>query len=266
MRLTLVMGEVVSCVVLFAACGVEPKSTSQPTAYEKASLTRGARLYDNWMKEKRVTPQGPNPGYALTPGKVTNVASTWRCNECHGWDYRGATGVYGSGSHYTGVVGVLHAKEDEADELFEVIKNGIEGKAMTSFVEQQHADADVWDLVKFIKEGTLDLSALIDSSGKPVGADVAVGKTLFEQGLPGTDPGATCAACHGTDGKRVNFHTAPQSPEFLGTVAQGNPWQFQHYVRFGYAGGPVMPAFNERGWTMQNVLDVLAYVQTLPVD
>ena len=34
-------------------------------------------------------------------------ADTWRCKECHGWDYAGKDGAYGSGDHRTGIVGVL---------------------------------------------------------------------------------------------------------------------------------------------------------------
>lgn len=240
-----------------------PARMSEPTPYEQASVTRGARLYDNWMKEKGVTVTEPNPGYALTAGQSTNPTATWSCNECHGWDYRGVEGAHGTGAHYTGVMGVLHAKSDEADELFELIKNGIPGEAMPGFAAQAHSDAEIWDLVKFVKEGTLDLSEHIEADGNLKHADAAAGKVLFEQGLPGSDPALACAACHGADGRKVNFHPAPAEPEYLGTVSD-NPWQFQHHVRFGYAGGLTMPAFSERGWTMQNIVDVLAHVQTLP--
>jgi thiosulfate dehydrogenase len=254
-------------VVAFAACGPQltNPNLSESTAsfLERASLTRGARLYDNWMKEKRVTMTEPNPGYAMTKGSSTNVAASWRCNECHGWDYRGVDGVYGAGAHFTGVEGVLHARDREPEELFKLIRDGVESEGMSAFSKQNFEKADLWDIVKFIREGTIDLSDRIDPQGKPVGADVAAGKVLYERGLPNTDPLQSCAGCHGLDGRRINFHTAPQTPEYLGTVAQ-NPWQFQHYVRFGYAGGLVMPAFNDRGWSFQNVLDVLSYAQTLP--
>lgn len=247
-------------VVLCAGCG---GSTSSSTPYQRADLVRGARLFDNWMKEKRLTLTTPNPGYALTQGKSTSVTASWRCNECHGWDYRGKDGAYATGSHFTGVIGVLDARADPPEEVFDTVRNGVEGKAMTAFGKQQFSDADIWDLAKFLREGTIDLKANTDATGNLVGGDAVAGKVLYEQGLPGTDYYQTCAYCHGTDGRRVNFHTAPQAPEYLGTVTD-SPAQFVHHVRFGYAGGNVMPAHHDRGWTVKNVLDVLAYAETLP--
>jgi thiosulfate dehydrogenase len=234
----------------------------ESTPYQQANLTRGGRLYDNWMKEKGVTPTSKNPGYALTSGKSTSVTATWRCNECHGWDYRGIEGVYAAGTHFTGVEGLLEAARDAPDELFNTIRDGVDGQAMSSFATEQFTDSDVWDLVKFIKEGTVNLASRIDGTGALVGADAAAGRQLFEHG-PGNNAALACASCHGADGREVNFHVPPQAPEYLGTVAS-NPWEFQHHVRFGYAGGLVMPSFNDHGMTIANVLDVLAYVQTLP--
>jgi len=237
---------------------------AEPTAYERASLTRGGRLYDDWMEERGVTVTQPNPGYALTMGKVTDAPQTWRCTECHGWDYRGVEGAYRTGAHFTGVMGVLHARQDPKEELFEVIKNGIEGEAMSAFGSQAYSDEDLWDLVRFLKEGTVELSLHLDPEGGLLHADAAAGKVLFEQGLPGTDPAKTCVACHGADGKKVNFHEGEAEPEYLGTVAAEDPWEFQHHVRCGHPGGLTMPAFQDLGWTLENVLDVLAFVRTLP--
>lgn len=59
--------------------------------------------------------------------------------------------------------------------------------------------------------------------------------------------------CHGADGKTLNFGT-PQKPEYVGTVARENSWEFVHKVRFGQPGAD----------PLQEVLDVLAYSQSLP--
>ncbi len=74
----------------------------------------------------------------------------------------------------------------------------------------------------------------------------------------------TCAACHGPDGKQRNFGK-PDEPEFVGTVAKENPWEFLHKVRAGHPGSnPPMPAGLEVGWSVQDLLDILAHSQTLP--
>jgi thiosulfate dehydrogenase len=73
-----------------------------------------------------------------------------------------------------------------------------------------------------------------------------------------------CAACHGPDGKKLNFGK-PDDPEYIGTVANENPWEVAHKIRVGQPGSnPPMPTGVETGWSLQEVLDVLAYAQTLP--
>jgi mono/diheme cytochrome c family protein len=238
---------------------------SNTTPYQRADLTRGARLFDNWMGELGVTPTTINPGYLLTKGTSKSVTATWRCNECHGWDYLGVDGAYKTGSHFTGVQGLLVAQPDAPEEIFGFIQNGSEAKGMIAFgAHESFTDEDIWDLVKFIKEGMVDLSGKIDfATGLTITGDVARGKELYEKGLPGTNSFQTCLYCHGPDGRKVNFHTAPQAPEGLRNVAD-SPFQFVHHVRFGKAGGVLMPPYHDRGWTVDNAVDVLAYSLTLP--
>ena len=249
--------------VLSAGCGKTYATDTTP--YQRADLTRGARLFDNWMGEKGVTPTAINPGYSKTQGTSKSITASWRCNECHGWDYRGVDGAYRTGSHFTGVQGLLEPQGDPPEHLFEIIQGGSEAKGMTAFgVQQSFTDEDIWDLVKFIKEGMVDLSGKIDfATGLTITGDVARGKELYEKGIPGTNKFQTCLYCHGPDGRKINFHTAPQAPEGLRNVAD-SPFQFAHHVRFGKAGGVLMPPYHDRGWTVDNVVDVLAYSLTLP--
>ncbi|MDP2662373.1 MAG: cytochrome c, partial [Dehalococcoidia bacterium] len=88
---------------------------------------------------------------------------------------------------------------------------------------------------------------------KPIGGNATHGAQLF---------GSVCAACHNSDGKQLNFGSAAE-PEYVGTVAVDNPWEFVHKVRFGNA-GTSMPSGSVTGWNIQDVLDVLAHSQTLP--
>ena len=69
--------------------------------YEFADLIRGGLLYDKWWKVNG----GAEPMTNFNPiwsSQNTNArmgADTWRCKECHGWDYIGLDGRYSSGSH-----------------------------------------------------------------------------------------------------------------------------------------------------------------------
>ncbi|MHC5005427.1 MAG: hypothetical protein ACYTJ0_20185, partial [Planctomycetota bacterium] len=64
---------------------------------------RGGLMYDKWWTVAGVAePVGTHPLYPVD-GPQTG-SSTFRCKECHGWDYKGADGAYGKGSsHYTGI-------------------------------------------------------------------------------------------------------------------------------------------------------------------
>ena len=49
---------------------------------------------------------------------------------------------------------------------------------------------------------------------------------------------------------------------YVGTLANGNPWETLHKSRFGHSGS-AMPSTIDLGWSVQDAVDVLAYAQTL---
>jgi hypothetical protein len=71
-----------------------------------------------------------------------------------------------------------------------------------------------------------------------------------------------CAQCHGADGKLIVFRTEGID-EYLGSVANRDPWRFLHRTRFGTA-GTSMPVGHSLGRTIEDGRDLLAYAQTLP--
>ena len=77
----------------------------------------------------------------------------------------------------------------------------------------------------------------------------------------------SCKECHGRDGRERNFKDK-KNPEYVGTVANKNPWEAMHKLRNGHPGafvmGDAMPNMNEE-ISFQEQLDLLAYLQTLPV-
>ena len=240
---------VAGCAWLLVAGLPLAAAVAQPPA--PTSVGTGGRLYDKWWKEGAgmKAPPGDHPLWA---GQTTNKRkgeTTWRCKECTGWDYRGKDGAYGSGSRYTGFAGVMAAGARSVDELKAILKGAANPKHDFSSVLD---DAAVTHLATFMKHGPVDLAPVIDlKTKKPAKADADGGKRLF----------VSCAGCHGPDGAELNFGK-PDKPEYVGTVAKENPWEFQHKVRFGHPGAP-MPAGVEQGLSLQDVLDVLAYSQTL---
>ena len=218
-------------------------------------VTLGGRLYDKWWKELGLDePSEDNPVWARQDSNTRSGSDTWRCKECHGWDYKGAAGAYSSGSHFTGFPGIFAAQEKSEGEIL---------AQLTGEVDVDHdysamGEDALSNLVNFIKEGLVDVSPLIDPETKAaVGGDLSHGEELYS---------ATCVVCHGEDGRTLNFG-GDDEPEYVGTIALDNPWEFIHKVRAGQPGSvPPMPASIIAGWSLDDLLDLLAYAQTLPIE
>ena len=247
------------------SCPITMPTPTDPAGFTSADVGRGGKLYDNWWATAGKTEPTPDhPLWASRPDTTSNTgtgSATWRCKECHGWDYKGVAGVYGSGSHKTGFNGIFGTTMT-AQQVFDLLKND----AATTTNGHDYggttaglADADIWDLAKFVLQGQIDTSTFINSSKSFFTGNATTGATLFTSGIAG---GLGCVNCHGSDGKTINFKTPP-AVEYVGTVANDNPWEFQHKVRFGQP-NTQMPSAVMSGGTTQNVADVGAHAQTLP--
>jgi hypothetical protein len=218
-----------------------------------SDVIRGAQLYDKWFGVLGVEP--PSGDMPIWSRQTTNTRSgpdTWRCVECHGWDYRGAQGAYASGSHQTGFPDVKTlAAELSPEEIVGHLKGSKDpAHNFSAYLD----DTALTQLAIFLKNGTIDDTEYINPvSLQVIGGDAAHGKQLFT---------STCTECHGEDGKKIVFRTEGVD-EYLGSVANRDPWRFLHRTRFGTA-GTAMPVGMTLGWTPADGRDILAYAQTLP--
>ncbi|MCH7808521.1 MAG: hypothetical protein IIB60_04800, partial [Planctomycetes bacterium] len=232
-----------------------------PAGYVMADAIRGGALYDKWWKVTRaVEPTQDHPLWALRPDQTSNTRSggaTWRCKECHGWDYKGVDGDYGTygvDSHRTGFPGVFDTAVG-AQELFDLLKNDDAQTAMGhSYGDAGLGDDDIWDLVRMTLEGVVDTDETIDPSGLFTGSQ-SLGDFFYQD---------RCRHCHGADGRNLNFGL-PEDPVYLGTVANDNPWEFLHKVRYGHPGSAMGPA-EIIGWSVETSADVGTFSQTLPTE
>jgi mono/diheme cytochrome c family protein/ribosomal protein L37AE/L43A len=221
------------------------------TLPEDGELNLGGQLYDKWWEIAGADePTGDQPLWASQDTNTRSGTDTWRCKECHGWDYMGADGAYGSGSHFTGFPGVFGAAPQPEEEL----TAWLNGSANSDHDFSVMGDLAMAALVKFMREEMTDITAFIGDD-KAVAGDAGLGKEMFEN---------TCAACHGTDGKEINFGDE-DDPEYVGTVGRDNPWEFLHKAGYGQPGAP-MPSGFGLGWTLDDLANLAAYVQTLPTE
>jgi thiosulfate dehydrogenase len=225
------------------------------TPLEAANVARGGALYDEWWAVTRAAePSTDHPLWASRPDTTSNTRTgsiTWRCKECHGWDYKGVDGAYGSGSHRTGIRGIFGTVK-AAQDVFDLVKTG------HGYDAAGLSDASIWDLVKFVLEGQIDTGPIIDANRKFTGS-TANGETLYNSGIGSN---TSCKGCHGLDGLTPPLGY-PAFTEYPGLLSNQNPWEFQHKVRFGQPGRTMPSAVAARG-TLQDVVDLSAYCQTLP--
>lgn len=236
-------------VLLLAGVATVSARSAQKSADD---VVIGAQLYDKWYATLGISAPGGNmPAWERQTTNSRSGADTWRCAECHGWDYKGSEGAYGSGSHFTGFPGVIKLAAAMTPE--ETIGHLKGSKDPSHDFSKYIDDANLQKLALFLKEGVIDDAEFIDSvTLKVKNGDQGHGKQLYDQ---------TCAACHGADGKQIVFRTEGIN-ESLGEVANRDPFRFLHRTRFGVA-GTEMPVGRDLGWTPADGRDVLAYAQTL---
>ncbi|MBD3610422.1 MAG: cytochrome c [Gammaproteobacteria bacterium] len=233
-------------------------------------LAEGGRIYDKWWAELELKkPQGTHVGYS--PGGKKSGADTWRCKECHGWDYRGKEGAYSKGSHYSGITGIRKYAGGDVKEVMKILKNKHHQFDTVMF------DGALMLVAKFVVNGQVDMQKYIDDKNKQVNGNIRRGKKHFEN---------NCARCHSDDGRAMNLAHDADKVEYVGSVAAKNPWETLHKIRNGHPGsrmsmhrGRRMGMMHNRygGWEMneampamlselseQEQIDLLAYTQTLP--
>jgi thiosulfate dehydrogenase len=213
----------------------------------------GARIYDNWILAlDLVPPEGNHPLWDNQDSNTRSGVITWRCAECHGWDYKGVDGAYGAYSnHYTGFTGL----GDAVGATQEQVISWLDG---TVFPEHNFLaytnSAALNDLAAFLRTRQIDTDLIIDPNNGTALGDRRVGRNIYVD---------ICAACHGDNGQQINFGNG-LNPLYIGDMAVADPWQFLHKVRFGTPTSDRMPAYEDEDWSLSMMADVLAYSQILP--
>ena len=214
-------------------------SASALAAETESSMARGARLYDKYFGEnKTAKPTTDHPSYAIKDGKYGKDTS-WRCKECHGWDYKGKDGAYAKGGHATGIKGINGAAGKDPAAISALLRDKVHG-----YSEAQLSAKDANDLALFVSKGQGNLAKYLDASNKVKG-DGAKGEVYFN---------TLCAGCHGEDGKKVK--DAPP----LGSVAD-NGAEMMHKILNGHP-GEAMPAL--RALDHQIAADTAVHLTKLP--
>ena len=241
-------------------------SGSAPVFAADNGLSGAGRMYDKWWVEAGLdAPGGTHPSYPKT-GKQTG-SGTWRCKECHGWDYLGSKGAYASGSHYTGIAGVQGSSGKPVGEIVEILSN------TTHQFNKVMAQKELEKVATFVSKGQVDMDRFINRKTKQAKGKAGSGRGNYVE---------YCKSCHGTDGRNYNFKEKEGKKEYLGTVANQNPWEALHKLINGHPGASSDREMGMHGGGMGRMhmrmfmpgmrgrinedqyADLLAYLQSLP--
>jgi cytochrome b/mono/diheme cytochrome c family protein len=217
------------------------------------TLASGGRLYDRWYAA--LGKKGPTTNHPSWPAENTNIsgADTWRCKNCHGWDYMGRDGHLKSGAGATGIRGLQRARGRPVEALVAILENNTH--QFTDDLIPGHAKRR---LAAFLSQGQHAVAQYLHPNGDSKGS-AANGHNLFQ---------TVCAACHGFDGKARKLGGSGEpgyvgKPLYLGTKARKGPIEVLHKIRNGHPGAPMISL---RGLGMPAASDVLAYAQQLPAE
>ncbi len=274
MKKLLLLSLIAFAMVAFTNCSDDEDVVTppaDPAEYTNADGITGGIMYDKfWSTEAGFNQSDPNLA------KFNQYADFFRCKQCHAWDYLGNAGSYISRGPKTTRPNIASgnilelAKSKTAQELFDAMKkstgrrdisydlatynptsNNTEGDKMPDY-SQLLTDAQIWDIVKYLKTEAIDVAQLYDgtytgtyptgsASYSNIGKDgnATNGATYFAQ---------RCAGCHGANGAAFLVENMT-----VGKFTRSKPNEVQHKVKFGQL-GTSMTATN--GLTLTNLKDL----------
>lgn len=210
----------------------------------------GGRIYDNWWDAlDRDPPEGTNPAYPVDVNQAQSGEGTWRCKECHGWDYQGADGIYRQGSHFTGIKGIMGASGLPPESLMATLRD-----ANHPYTKDMITDEEMLRVATFVSKGLTDMRVFIDYETRKViqgSGDFERGRGIFQ---------TTCAACHGFDGRALDWGSG-DGHNYVGTEAADLPDEVYNKIANAHPGAAMI---NTRAFSIEDRISVMNYIATLP--
>ncbi len=265
--------------LIFTSC---KKDSSDSSPYDGAVMSKGGIMYDKfWTPESGFNQSNQYMGTFTTSGNF------FRCKQCHAWDGLGNAGSYISRAPKTTRPNVASlnlyqlAQTKTPQELYDGMKatanrrsmsydlstydlesNYEEGDKMPN-LNEIFTDTEIWNMVKFMKEGMFNVTNLYD--GTYTGTYPTGSATYANIGLNGnSETGntyyvANCATCHGADGTTLELEG-----KTLGKFTRDKPNEVQHKVHYGQPGSDMSGQFDATVDEVKDLYKALADAETFP--
>lgn len=255
-----------------------------PGPYEVAELGNGGIMYDKFWAEES--------GFDQTDANFdlyNDNSNFFRCKQCHAWDGLGTEGSYinrapsATRPNVTNLNLYELSKNKSAEELYNAMmrtenrrdisfdpstydpsSNAAEGDQMPNYSQILTSD-QVWDLVKFMKEGMFDVSELyVASYGGTYPTGTATYGSLGKDG--NADNGnayytANCASCHGADGTSIDL-----DGKGVGGFTRSKPYEVQHKTKYGQLGTSMVGEFDITLGEMKDMYKALSSTSDFPTN
>lgn len=216
---------------------------SQAHAGLEPSHVRGARIYDDFTIELAATVPGPNPLLALANEPTAGVTDTdsWRCSQCHGFDYEGGVFTFNNGATNNLLEIVYDVRWRDEGYIADFLFTGFDAWDGTAVVNVHNYSTlltpqAIVDVSDFVANELYDTHMYVRAASNGSLGDHMNGMALYNSVPPvnGAIPpiirvnGANfnCVDCHGADGLLV-------AGVDLYNVAWTDPFMFMHRVLFG---------------------------------
>jgi mono/diheme cytochrome c family protein len=270
--------------ILFATLITGCKKDDEPTAYDLADSSKGGIMYDQFWSSEAGYDQA-----SINLATFNARPDFFKCKQCHAWDGLGTAGSYINRSARTTRPNVSasnlyqFAKTKTEQEIFDGLKKTagrrsittdlstynpatpstqVDGDKMPNYSELL-TDAQIWNIVKFLKEGMFDVSQLYD--GTYTGTYPTGTATFANIGKNGIEANgntfftANCISCHGADGRSITLETMS-----LGKFTRSKPNEVQHKAKYGQLGSSMVGKFDMTIGQMKDLYKALSNTITFP--
>ena len=251
-------------------------------AYQMADGTTGGQLYAMfWASETGFTFSNSNLDNQAQLETIVAKGDFFRCVQCHGWDRLGRQGGYSNRAPTSArprVADVDLAKMSETlspQALFDGIKRGANYRSVIENLDAYNpdnnfvlgdkmpnyseilTDAQIWNIVKFLKEDALDTTALYDIV--LLGSEYPRSRGFLNMGIDGSPVAGErlyeekCSVCHGPDGTTLRLDDGLYT---VGGYIRSKPYEAQHIIKFGHLGSIMGPVLKDS--SLSDIQDLFA--------
>ncbi|MFN4159702.1 MAG: c-type cytochrome [Gemmobacter sp.] len=159
------------------------------------------------------------------------------------------TGICRTGSHFTGIKGVMDAAGAAPEALMTVLRD-----VNHPYTPEMITDAEMLRVARFLGAGLVDMRTLIDDESRKVTAgvgDTERGRAIFR---------TTCAPCRGFDGRALDWG-ADGEHNFVGIEAAELPDEVMNTISNAHPGAAMI---HLRAFSVDDRISVKDYVAGLP--